>query len=297
MINKTKTGVVNLSQEDITAYNFGEYNSYNNRWIDYGKNNDYPSFLRTLYLSSPTHQAIVEGVINMATGEGVELTDPTNNPISNTFLTKNFPVSVVKKMIGDFKIYGFYVLRIYDNLVEYSPAIKYRFSPKDRRTCWFSEDWENYNYKVNKPIELPLFNNDPDVPLSILIVQADKKGFNTYSPVDYNGSINYISLEQEIGIYHLSNIKNGLFPSFIIDFIGTEYSDEQMAGIEKGINNKFSGSSNTGKAIIGFPATKDNATNLQTIDQPNIDQTYTFLSKECSEKIMIGHGITSPLQK
>jgi hypothetical protein len=160
---------------------------------------------------------------------------------------------------------------------------------------WFSNDWDFYNYKRNQPVKVPIYREGCDDDVSVVVVQMDKKGFDYYSPVDYNGGINYISLESEISKYHLSNIKNGLFPSFLINFIGTEYSDEQMGQIEYDINKKFGGSSNTGRAIIGFSATKDDATTLTTIDQPNIDATYTFLSKECSEKILVGHGVTSPI--
>ena len=299
MENRKK--VIQLANmEDITAYNFGEYLSSGNKWVNFGKNNDYAEYLRNIYLTSPTHQAIVDGCTNMATGEGVEVVDPAKNPVSNKWLNENFPKSVIKKLLSDLKMYGYAVIEVYGgSLVKYVEAIKYRMDVKDEDNImhymWYSRDWEYYTYRKNAPVKVPMYTPGTDADISVIMVQMPTMGYEYYSPVDYNGAINYISLESEISKYHLSNIKNGLFPSFLINFIGTEFSDEQMDRIELDINKKFGGSSNTGRAIIGFSATKDDATTLTTVDQPTIHETYQFLSKECSEKILIGHGVTSPI--
>ena len=299
LTEKSKVNKVFLSNyEDITAYDIGQYEYIGNRWVNFGKDNDYPEFLRNLYLNSPTHQAIVDGVQNLATGDGVEVVDPAKNPLSNKWLNENFPKEVVKKLIGDLKMYGYAVCQIYDgSLIKYSEAIKYRFAPKcedEQPSIWYCEDWNKYNTKAYKPVKLPIYQEGTDEPISILIVQLDKKSFTYYSPVDYNGAINYIALETEISKYHLSNIKNGLAPSFSISFIG-DFTDEQMKEIENKLNKKFSGTSNTGRIIVGFSDNPDNRVMIDTIEQPNIDATYSFLSKECSDKILIGHGVTSPL--
>lgn len=293
--------VINLANlEDITAYNFGEYLSSGSKWINFGKNNDYAEYLRNLYLSSPTHQAIVDGSTNMATGEGVEVIDPAKNPVSNKWLNENFPKSIVKKLISDLKMYGYAVIEIYGgSLVKYVEAIKYRMDTRDENGnmnfMWYSQDWEYYTYRKNAPVKVPVYTQGCDLDVSVCMIQMPTMGYMYYSPVDYAGAINYISLESEISKYHLSNIKNGLFPSFLINFIGSEFSDEQMDKIEQDINKKFGGSLNTGRAIIGFSATKDDATTLETITQPDLPAQYEFLSKECSEKILVGHGVTSPI--
>lgn len=299
MENRKK--IINLSNiEDINAYVFGEYVSSGSRWINFGKNNDYAEFLRTLYLSSPTHQAIIDGCTNLATGEGVEVVNPEQNPLSNKWLNENFPQDVIKKLISDLKMYGYAVIEVYGGkLVKYVEAVKYRMDAKDEsgkmNYMWFSKDWEYFSYRKNAPIKVPVYTQGCDYDVSVCMIQMPTMGYDYYSPVDYNGSINYIALESEISKYHLSNIKNGLFPSFLINFIGTEFSDAQMDKIEMDINKKFGGSLNTGRAIVGFSATKDDATTLETITQPDLPAQYEFLSKECSEKILIGHGVTSPI--
>ena len=300
MINKTNTRVLNLSTENETPYNIGEY--YNTSgWVDFGVRNDYPEYLRNLYLNSPTHQAVVDSTINLATGEGVVVENPELNPISNKWLNENFPPETIKNIISDLIIYGMAHCTVHSgNIVKHSEAIKYRFNKKDDSgeitSVWFSNDWDKYMGKNNRPVNLPIYTEGTNEPISVLCITLDKKSYDYYAPVSYAGAINYINLEAKISEFHLSNIKNGLFPSFVINFVGAEFSDEQMDQIERDVNRKFgSGGGNSGRAIIGFINNKDDATTITPVDQPNLSEQYQFLTRECSEKILVGHGLTSPL--
>lgn len=296
-----KIGSVKLSNYDnLTPYQFGEYTSTGGRWVNYGKDNDYPEYLRYLYMNSGTHSAIINGTQNLATGEGVEIVQPELNPLSNKWLNENFPIQTVKKLIGDLKLYAYAIVQVFEGkVIKYSEATKYRFGEKNEQgiidSMWFSNDWENYMRKDNRPVKLPMYNGNNEDPISIAVVQLDKKGFDYYAAPDYSGCINWVEIESELSKLHLSNIHNGLMPSFVINFVGTEFSDEQMNDIENKINKKFSGSLNAGRAIIGFSDSKDNATTIQTIDQPNISDSFTFLSTESTNKILVGHNVTSSL--
>lgn len=300
MENKTKNTqkVINLSQ-NINPYNFGEY-SYGTRWVSFGEDNDYDIYLRDLYLESPTHQAIIDGTVNMATGEGVEVKNPEGNPMSNKWLNDNFDKKTVKSLISDLKTYGYCTVEVYSgNVVKYSEAGKYRFGQKNDYnqidSMWFSEDWQYHTYKKNRPIQLPIYVQGTTEDLSILVMTLERHSMIYYAPVDYAASTDYIQLEAEIAKYHLANIRNGLTPSMVLTFIGQEFSDEDMNLIERQINEKFGGSTNAGRAIIGFSSSKDDATVVDVLENNNLSETYQFLSKETTEKIMIGHGVTSPI--
>ena len=54
--------------------------------------------------------------------------------------------------------------------------------------------------------------------IEIMYVQPYKAGFYYYSPVDYQGGLQYAELEEEVSNYHLNNILNGLSPSMLINF-------------------------------------------------------------------------------
>lgn len=300
-INKSMRMINMANFEDLNAYNYSEWMQNAMPYVYFGKYNDYPSFLRTLYLTSPTHQAIVDNTSNLATGEGVFVVDPAKNPLSNKWLSENFPKSVIKDLLADLKLYGYCTLQIYGgNIVKYSEAIKYRLEKKNSKSkkienVWFSEDWDLYQVKGYQPVQIPLYKEGCTDDISVLWIQLDKHGFEYYSPVDYNGGVNYIALESEISKLHLSNVKNSLFPSFLLNFIGAEFSSEEMDKIEREVNKKFSGSMNAGRAMLSFSASKDDAPQLTTIEQPQLSELFQFLSKESAEKILLSHGVTSPL--
>ena len=81
-------------------------------------------------------------------------------------------------------------------------------------------------------------------------IKPYKAGFYYYSPVDYQGGIQYCELEEEISNYHLNNIMNGLAPGMFISFNNGVPNQEERELIEARIANKFSGSSNAGKFLF-----------------------------------------------
>ena len=58
---------------------------------------------------------------------------------------------------------------------------------------------------------------------------------------------------------------------------------------------KFSGSSNAGKFILAFNEDKDTAATVDAVHLPDAHAQYQFLADESREKIMLGHGIVSPI--
>jgi hypothetical protein len=93
----------------------------------------------------------------------------------------------------------------------------------------------------------------------------------------------------------LSNIENGLQPSLLINFNNGVPSEEVQGQIESKIASKFGGSSNSGKFILSFNEDKETAANIDPVHLPDAHAQYQFLSEESREKIMLGHGIVSPI--
>lgn len=293
--------IVNLNSEDVNAYNVGELYSYGNKWITFGSDNLWPNFLRTLYLQSPTHQTLVNGIANMIAGGGVFIETPEKNPLSNKFLNENFDIDTINKLSYDLKLYGWCTAQVIDgNIVKYSDAINYRYAAEDENGnithVWYSNDWSQlYNKKQNKPVLLPIYTEGSTEKVSVLIACQNKFGFK-YSVPDYHGGLYWIDLEREIATYHLSNIKNGLAPSFLINYPGTSnFTQEQMDDVEYYVNKKLASAPNVGRPILDFCDTIETAAKITTIDVPQISEQYQFLTTESTNKILLAHGGANPL--
>jgi hypothetical protein len=65
--------------------------------------------------------------------------------------------------------------------------------------------------------------------------------------------------------------------------------------MESKIKQKFGGSSNGGRFILSFNEDKETAASVEPIHLPDAHAQYQFLADESREKIMLGHGIVSPI--
>ena len=154
-------------------------------------------------------------------------------------------------------------------------------------------DWENYKKNDTlKRIQAFGYGNDP---IQIYYVKPYKAGYKYYSPVDYQGGLQYAELEEEISNYHLNNIMNGLAPSMLINFNNGTPDPEQRQLIENRIYQKFSGSSNSGKFILSFNDDSNTAASIEPIQLSDAHNQYQFLSDESMRKIMVAHRVVSPM--
>ena len=158
---------------------------------------------------------------------------------------------------------------------------------------YYHSDW--LNLKPNdKPQRIPAFGTSNQA-IEILCVKPYRAGFYYYSPVDYQGGLQYAELEEEIANYHLNNIKNGLAPSMLINFNNGIPNEEERELIERRIYDKFSGSSAAGKFILSFNDNIDSGATLEPVQLSDAHNQYQFLSDESSKKILVSHRIVSPM--
>ena len=126
-------------------------------------------------------------------------------------------------------------------------------------------------------------------------IKPYKAGFYYYSPVSYQGGIQYAELEEEISNFHLNNILNGLAPSMLINFNNGTPNQEQRELIEQRIAQKFSGSSNAGKFILAFNDNKEQQAEITPVQLSDAHSQYQFLSTESQSKILVAHRVVSPM--
>jgi hypothetical protein len=134
-----------------------------------------------------------------------------------------------------------------------------------------------------------------NAPLEILYIKPYRAGYKYYSPVDYQGGLQYAELEEEIANYHINNIQNGLAPSMLINFNNGVPPEEQREAIERSIVEKFSGSSNAGRFILAFNDSKELSATIEPVILSDAHQQYQFLSDESMRKVMVSHRIVSPM--
>ncbi|MDC0859737.1 phage portal protein [Candidatus Pelagibacter sp.] len=295
-----KIHIVNLesySRPDIKEYS-------NQDWISYGDDNNYFEYLIDRYNGSPTNNAAINGIAEMIYGKGLDATDGDKNQSQYDEMKELFTKDCMKKICYDYKMMGQAALQIIYTKdrkkiaqVEHMPVETLRAekcnSKGEIEAYFYHSNWDEYK-QSDKLKRIPAFGKSKS-PLEILYIKPYRAGYKYYSPVDYQGGLQYAELEEEVANYHINNIQNGLAPSMLINFNNGVPPDEQREMIERSIVEKFSGSSNAGRFILAFNDSKELAATIEPVQLSDAHQQYQFLSDESMRKVMVSHRIVSPM--
>lgn len=274
-------------------------------WVEYGDNNDYFDTLIERFLGSATNSRCINGISDMIYGKGLEATDRKINADSYIQMKAIIDERELRKIVGDRKLLGQAAIKVVYNKNKTKVAAIKHFPMETLRAekavdgvikaYYYHPKWVEKK-SSEQPRRIPTFGHGgKNDTVELYIVRTYTPGFYYYSPCDYQGAIQYAQLEEEVSNYHLSNIENGLQPSLLINFNNGTPSEEVQYMLESKISEKFSGSSNAGKFILAFNEDKDTAATVDTVQIPDAHAQYQFLADEARAKIMLGHGVVSPI--
>ena len=297
---KGKIHIVNMS-----SYTRPEIKEqYNRDWVEYGEDNNYFNYLIDRYNGSATNNAAINGIAEMIYGKGLEAVDSKENEKDYKEMKELFTKDCMKKICYDYKMMGQAALQIIYSKdrkkivqVEHIPVETLRAEKANNKgqiqAYYYAKDWSEITSKLN-PKRIPAFGTS-NAGLEILYIKPYRAGFYYYSPVDYQGGLQYAELEEEIANYHINNIQNGLAPSMLINFNNGVPTEEQRSLIEQNIQEKFSGSSNAGRFILAFNDSKELSASIEPVILSDAHEQYKFLSDESMRKVMVSHRIVSPM--
>jgi hypothetical protein len=278
--------------------------SKSKEWVFYGENNNYYQHLIDLYNSSPTNNAAINGISQMIFGKGLDATDSNKKLEEYAMMKSLFSNDCVRRLAYDLKLMGQCAMQVvYDKShkriieVAHFPIETLRSGKANEEgivdSYFYSADWA-----TKRPSEQPLrFSayGTSNEEIEILMVKPYRAGYYYYSPVDYQGGLQYAELEEEISNYHLNNIKNSFAPSMLINFNNGIPDEEERQIIENSIKQKWSGTSNAGKFILSFNDNAESQASIETVQLSDAHNQYQFLSDESMRKIMVAHRIISPM--
>ena len=297
---KGKIHIVNMS-----SYTRPEIvEQYNRDWVEYGEDNNYFDYLIDRYNGSATNNAAINGIAEMIYGKGLEAVEENAKGKDYKEMKELFTKSCMKKVCYDYKMMGQAAIQIIYSKdrkkivqVEHMTVETLRAEKANNKGeikgYYYAKDWSEVTYKT-QPKRIPAFGTSSSG-LEILYIKPYRAGFYYYSPVDYQGGLQYAELEEEIANYHINNIQNGLAPSMLINFNNGVPTEEQRSLIEQNIQEKFSGSSNAGRFILAFNDSKELSASIEPVILSDAHEQYKFLSDESMRKVMVSHRIVSPM--
>jgi len=284
----------NIQSINLSLYQPVEAVEKENRsgWIDYGSNNLYPSYLLNLFHNSPIHNALVNSIAYMIEGKG------TGTILDNALQGIAFDLKLQGAFVAEV-IWSMDFTRVVqiNHLPFENCRLAYDREEDDITGIFYSKDWANTRSKRGKPEFIPAFNPSiaQEQPRQVIYAHGMSAGSVYYPKPDYFGALNYVELSYQMGLYHVNNILNGLFPSFIINFLNGIPQKEEREAIRREWETRLSGASNAGKFLMTFNEDPTRAPQIESFPLSDADKQYQFLSEETAKQIMVGHRVVSPL--
>ena len=293
----------NLHIVNLASYNRPKISEDKNRdWVEYGEDNDYYSYLIDLYTNSTTNNSIINGVTNMIYGKGLDALDSDRKPDEYAAMRSIFHDSCLRKIVLDLKLLGEGSFQV---LYKNGKVVRAEHFPRQTlraEKCNENGEIEAYYYHPNwskvkrsdKPERIAAFGFGNGKEPEIKIIKRYVSGYDYYCPVDYQGGLAYAELESEIADYLINDVQNGFSGTKVVNFNNGVPDREKQMQIKSDVMHKLTGARGE-KVIIAFNNNSESKTTVDDIPLNDAPQHYEYLSRECSNKLIVAHRVTSPL--
>ena len=270
----------------------------NKDWVSIGDNNDYYQSLIDAYMDSTTNNAVINGVVNQIYGKGLDATDSAEKPDQYAQMKSLIKPNDLRNVCQDLKLLGEAAFQITYNGSKISAITHFpretlraeKMNDKGEiKNYFYSADWTKVN-KNTKLKKFPVFGSGAQN--EIFIIKRYVTGFYYYSPADYNTA--YATLEDEIANYLINSAMCSFSGTKVVNFNNGVPDREKQLAIKSDVMNKLTGSSGE-KVIVAFNNNAESKTTVEDISLTDAPAHYSYLSEECSKKIMLTHRVTSPL--
>jgi hypothetical protein len=238
----------------------------------------------------------------MIYGKGVSALDANKKPDEYAKMISIIKPNALKKVALERKLLGMAAMQVgYEKgevkFVDHFPMHTLRAekcNDKGEIEAWYYHpDWSKKKPSDEvKRIPAFGFGNKKDVEL--YVVRPYVSGYHYYTPIDYSGALPYAKLEEEISDYLINDVMNGFSGTKVVNFNNNIPPEEKREEISADVKRKLTGAKGQ-KVIVSFNSSKENATEVTDIPLNDAPQHYEYLAKECFEKLVVGHRVTSPM--
>tara|TARA_R110000803_G_scaffold69326_1_gene131642 strand:+ start:11704 stop:13485 length:1782 start_codon:yes stop_codon:yes gene_type:complete len=276
--------------------------SKRDEWVEFGEDNNYFQFLVDRYVNSTTNGAIINSISRLIYGRGLSAVDASRKPNEYAQMMALFNPDCLRKIAMDRKMLGQFAFQVHYNdkhdkiLKAYHMPVNLLRTEKcnadgEIEGYYYSDDWTDT--KKFKPKRFSAFGTSKDK-VEVLFSMPYSVGMKYYAYPDYQASLPYSVLEEEVGDYLINEVQNGFSGRTVVNFNNGTPSPEQQSIITNKVKSILTGSKGQ-KVIVAFNDNKEAATTVESLPLADAPDHYTYLSEECVRKIMLGHSVTSPL--
>lgn len=279
-------------------------------WVDFGADNLFPDYLKSLVAKSPLHSSIITQKARMIGGYGF---NKINAEMRTMLFLKNMKSEfdldeILYRVAYDLEIYGAFALNIVWSKdresiasINYVDVSKVRIAAPSKddkypqlQNYWVSDGWENV--RKYPPVLYQGFSTRAKRKASqILYVKEQRAGVEYYGIPDYIPGIRWMETDWLISDFHMNNIKNGFAPSYVVTIPAMGASDEQRTYIAARLKEDLENTGNAGRWYINFVDNLEDAPKFEPIEMNSSDTRFMLLAEQIEKSILHSHRVVNPV--
>jgi hypothetical protein len=281
---------------------FDEVKPSGKTYVLNGKNNEGYDYVINRYKYSPTNAAILDSYYSYTYGQGLTANYMANQAIQMAKVNKLFTKDIVRKLVKDYTLFhecSFEIIlgKTGNEIAQINHLPKNKVVPNEVdengviNSYWYSYDWSDL--RKYPPTPIPVFVQGTTEKKTVFVIKEYSINDFYFARPSYYSGLNYAELEEQISVYCVNHIKNGLSAGHIINVNEGVTDDEVKTQFERNIIKKWTGANNANKFILSFNSNKDNATTIETITIADAHQQYQFLTEEARKQLLTAHKVVS----
>lgn len=263
-------------------------------YVFWGKNNDYPEYLRSLAKNAATLKSILRGCVQYSVGNKIECIMPYQDEDGKRYMNreKHSAEFVLANLFYDLHTYGGFCYEVIrsaaGDIVEiYYIDIRFIRTNKENTVFWYSEDWKK-RWGKKTDIQYPKFHAAAKE-VAESIVYYKNSASQVYPESPFEAATIAAQLEHEIDVYHLNSMENGFAGSYVINFNNGVPTDEVKDEIERDVNKKFSGFQNANRILLSFNNSRESMVTVQELKTSDFGEKYQSLAKRSRQQLFTAY--------
>jgi hypothetical protein len=291
-----------ISLSAFDTQTFEEVKPSGKTYVLNGKDNSGYDYVINRYKHSPTNAAILDSFYSYTYGKGLTANYRADQAIQMAKINKLFTKDTVRKLVKDYTLFhecSFEIIlgKSGNEIAEINHLPKNKVVPNEVdeygviNSYWYSYDWSDL--RKYPPTPIPVFTQGTKEKKTVFVIKEYSINDFYFARPSYYSGLNYAELEEQISVYCVNHIKNGLSAGHIINVNEGVTDDEVKTQFERNIIKKWTGANNANKFILSFNSNKDNATTIETITIADAHQQYQFLTEEARKQLLTAHKVVS----
>lgn len=295
--NRIQLSVLDIESKYVVSPDETTYGNKN--LVTWGMDNQLPVLYHNCYNKSATLKAIIDGTINYVLGDDIVLDDSAaywRDKVNRTGLTMR---QLISKMAFNLNVYGGIAIQVIFNklgqVVELFPLDFGRCrTNEDGTKIYYAKKWTKYQTKSQEFDRFDPKNINKDNPTQIFYYKNDTTN-SVYPLPPYAGALYDVLTEIECAKYSLNTVARGFSAKYVFNMPeANNLTDEQKAGIEEAIKNKFCGSENEANFMLYWKNEDGSGIEINKIESDETPERYIAIKDNARTNIFVAMR-TTPL--